>query len=246
MNIGKRKMVFLVLCGLFTIPAISCSTVGDSAGRVGGAGSSQRVVVSDLVTVELGKVLTFDAGASIVSLFGIANPGRPAEIGKRYGITILWKGQRVGDGTAQFWSLKTVTFASRSELDPREVRQVQITLQGELARQYIDLLAQSPEHKRLRKELDKLQEEKGKLQERQNEMQYNLFWKGEAPSYDEAKKATAQVKDVDAREKQLNQAIRDFPFSGVLPTSFVNSLEVVVEAKATPTPVPISPPYPKR
>ena len=101
----------------------------------------------------------------------------------------------------------------------------------ELAKQYIDLLAETPEYKKLRGDFERLQEEKRKFHEKEEEMAYNLFWKGEAPSYDEYKKAMAQIQDMDAREKQIIQEFYEFPYSARLPSSFVNSLELVVEAK---------------
>ena len=143
----------------------------------------------------------------------------------------MWNGQQVGHGVAEFRSLKTVTFDSRGELDPREIRNALITLIGEPAKQYIKLLYETPEYKRLRREFEKLQEEKRKFHEREEEMAYNLFWKGEAPSYDEYKKAMAQIQDMDAREKQIIQEFYEFPYSARLPSSFVSSLELVVEAK---------------
>ena len=231
MNIGKRKIVFLVLCVLFITPVIGCSTIESLGEWLGSSDSSNKVIVSEFVTVELGNVLMFDESKAVVGISAIANPGRSAEIGKRYGITILWNGQQVGYGVAEFRSLKTVTFDSRGELDPREIRQALISLDGDLAKQYIDLMYETPEYKRLRGEFEKLQEEKRKFREREDELAYNLFWKGEAPTYDEYKKAMAQIKDMDAREKQIIQAFYEFPFSGVFPSSFVKSLELVVEVK---------------
>ena len=78
---------------------------------------------------------------------------------------------------------------------------------------------------------ENLQEEKRKFHEKEEEIAYNLFWKGEAPSYDEYKKAMAQIQDMDAREKQIIQEFYEFPFSGVFPRSFVSSLELAVESK---------------
>ncbi len=231
MNIGKRKIVFLVLCVLFITPVIGCSTIDSLGEWLGISDSSNKVIVSEFVTVELGKVIMFDERKAIVGISAIVNPGHSAEIGKRYKIAILWNGQQVGDGVAEFRSLKTVTFDSRGELDPREIRQALIGLDGELARQYIDLLYETPEYQKLLREFENLQEEKRKFHEKEEEMAYNLFWKGEAPSYDEYKKAMAQIKDMDAREKQIIQQFYEFPFSGVFPSSFVNSLELVVETK---------------
>ncbi len=231
MNIGKRKIVFLVLCVLFITPVIGCSAFQSLDERLGSSDSSNKVIISEFVTVELGNVLMFDESKAVVGISAIANPGRSAEIGKRYNITILWNGQQVGHGVAEFRSLRTVTFDSRGELDPREIRQALINLDGDLAKQYIDLLYETPEYKRLRGEFEKLQEEKRKFREREEELAYNLFWKGEAPTYDEYKKAMAQIKDMDAREKQIIQEFYEFPFSGVFPSPFVNSLELVVEAK---------------
>ena len=231
MNIGKRSITLLILFVLLITPVIGCSAFQNSGERLGISDSSNKVIVSDFVTVELGNVLMFDESKANVGISAIANPGRSAEIGKRYHITILWNGQQVGHGVAEFRSLRTVTFDSRGELDPREIRQALISLDGDLAKQYIDLLYETPEYKRLRGEFEKLQEEKRKFREREEEMAYNLFWKGEAPSYDEYKKAMAQIKDMDAREKQIIQEFYEFPFSGVFPSSFVNSLELVVESK---------------
>ena len=231
MNISKRSIMSLVLCVLFITPVIGCSTIESVVKRVGSVASSERVVVSELVAVELGEVIMFDEQKSIVGISAIVNPGRSAEIGKRYNIAILWNGQQVGDGIAEFRSLKTVAFDSRGDLDPREIRMALIGLDGELAKQYIDLLAETPEYKKLRGDFERLQEEKRKFHEKEEEMAYNLFWKGEAPSYDEYKKAMAQIQDMDAREKQIIQAFYEFPFSGVFPSSFVNSLELVVESK---------------
>jgi len=231
MNIGRRRIVFLAVCVLFITPVIGCSTIESVGERVGGSISNEKVVVSELVTVELGKVIMFDESKAVVGIAAIANPGRSAEINKRYVITIFWNGQQVGDGIAEFRSLRTVAFDSRGELDPREIRQALIHLDGEPAKQYIDLLYETPEYKRLRREFEKLQEEKRKFHEKEEEIAYNLFWKGEAPSYDEYKKAMAQLKDMDAREKQIIQQFYEFPFSGVFPSSFVNSLELVVEIK---------------
>ena len=229
MNIGKRKIVFLVLCVLFITPVIGCSAFQNSGEH--NAGAAKNLLTSDYVVVELGNVLMFDESKAVVGISAIANPGRSAEIGKRYGITILWNGQQVGYGVAEFRSLKTVAFESRGDLDPREIREALISLTGEPAKQYIDLLYETPEYKRLRGEFEKLQEEKRKFREREDELAYNLFWKGEAPTYDEYKKAIAQIKDMDAREKQIIQAFYEFPFSGVFPSSFVKSLELVVEVK---------------
>jgi len=218
MNIGKRSILFLVLFVLLITPVIGCST-------------NEKVVVSELVTVELGKVIMFDEDKAIVGISAIANPGRSAEIGKRYNITILWNGQEVGDGVAEFMSLKTVAFDSRGELDPREIRMALICLDGELAKQYIALLAETPEYQKLQRDFENLQEEKREFHEKEEEIAYNLFWKGEAPSYDEYKKAMAQIQDMDAREKQIIQEFYEFPFSGVFPRSFVSSLELAVESK---------------
>jgi len=230
MNIGKRIVAFLILC-VFIVSFIGCSAIESLAERVGSSSSSERVVVSELVTVELGKVLMFDERKANVGIAAIANPGRSAQIGKRYNIAILWNGQQVGDGVAEFMSLKTMTFDSRGDLAPREIRDAMIHLEGETAKQYINLLAETPEYKKLRRDFERLQEEKRKFHDKSEELAYNLFWKGEAPSYDEYKKAMAQIKDMDAREKQIIQQFYEFPFSGVFPSSFVNSLELVVEIK---------------
>ncbi len=231
MNIGKRKLWFFVIFVLLITPIIGCSTIESVDERIGGSDSNGKVVVSELVTVELGKVIMFDERKAIVGISAIANPGRSAEIGKRYNIAILWNGQQVGDGVAEFMSLRTVTFDSRGDLDPREIRQALIGLDGEFAKQYFDLLAETPEYKKLRRDFEGLQEEKRKFHDKSEEMAYNLFWKGEAPSYDEYKKAMAQIKDMDAREKEIIQKFYEFPFSGVFPSSFVRSLELVVEVK---------------
>ena len=231
MNIGKRKLWFFIIFVLLITPVIGCSTIESVVKRVGSVASSERVVVSELVTVELGKVIMFDERKAIVGISAIANPGRSAEIGKRYNIAILWNGQQVGDGVTEFRSLKTVAFDSRGDLDPREIRNALISLEGETAKQYIDLLGETPEYKRLRREFEKLQEEKRKFHDKSEELAYNLFWKGEVPSYDEYKKAMEQIKDMDAREKEIIQKFYEFPFSGVFPSSFVKSLELVVESK---------------
>lgn len=232
MNTNKNKMAFLVImCILLITPVIGCSTTESLGEQSGSPGSSERVVVSELVTVELGQVLMFDESQSVVGIAAIANPGRSAEINKRYVITILWNGQRVGDGIAEFRSLQTLAFDSRGDLDPREIRDALIVLDGELAKQYIDLLYETPDYQRLLRDFENLQEEKRKFHEKEEEIAYNLFWKGEAPSYDEYKKAMTQIEDMDAREKQIIQEFYEFPFSGVFPSSFVSSLELVVEAK---------------
>ncbi len=231
MNIGKRSIMFLVLFILFIAPVIGCSTIENVGERIGGSVSNEKVVISEFVTVELGEVIMFDEEKSIVGISGTVNPGRSAKIGTRYNIAILWKGQKVGDGIAEFRSLKTVEFDSRGDLDPREIRNALISLDGELAKQYIALLAETSEYKTLRRDFERLQEEKRKFHDKSEEMTYNLFWKGEVPSYNEYKKAMAQSKDMDAREKEIIQKFYEFPFSGVFPSSFVNSLELAVEVK---------------
>ena len=106
-----------------------------------------------------------------------------------------------------------------------------MVLEGRAAERFIELLTETKEYQRLLRAFENLQAEKRRFREKEEEMAYNLFWRGEAPSYDEYKKAMAQLEDMDAREKQIIQEFYEFPYSARLPSSFVSSLELVVEVR---------------
>ena len=66
---------------------------------------------------------------------------------------------------------------------------------------WVQLIAETSEYKKLRRDSARLQEEKRALHDKSEEMIYDLFWKGEMPSYDEYKKAMAQI-SLDSIEKE--------------------------------------------
>lgn len=217
MNIGKRKIVFLVLCVLFITPVVGCSAFQNSGERNGGA--AKNLLTSDYAVVELGNIWLFDEKNSTVEISYILRPGPDTEYDKYYDIKITW-GEYVVSGS-------TVRFRSQDF----EFGGMTIALEGAAAEQFIKLLTGTSEYQKSIRAFENLQEEKRKFHEKEEEMAYNLFWKGEAPSYDEYKKAMAQLQDMDAREKQIIQEFYEFPYSARLPSSFVNSLELVVESK---------------
>lgn len=220
MNIGKRSILFLVLFVLLITTVIGCSTIENVGERIGSSDSSKSVLSSDLAVVELGKIAIFDEQNSTVAISYILRPGSSTEFDKQYyDVKILLEGQVVGGGLVRFQS-PDFEFAGNA-----------IILKGEAAKQFIKLLTETSEYQRLLRAFEKLQEEKREFHDKSEEMTYNLFWKGEAPSYDEYKKAMAQIKEMDAREKQIIQDFYEFPYSARLPSSFVSSLELVVEAK---------------
>ena len=181
--------------------------------------SAKNVLSSDLAVVELGNIWLFDEKNSTVGISYILWPGTDTEYDKYYDIKIIW-GEYVVSGSSVRFQSQDFEFGDET-----------IVLEGAAAEQFIELLAETSEYKRLLREFEKLQEEKRKFHDKSEEMAYNLFWKGEAPSYEEYKKAMAQIKDMDAREKQIIQEFYEFPYSARLPSSFVNSLELVVKAK---------------
>ena len=217
MNIGKRSILFLVLFVLLITPVIGCSAFQNSGER--NAGAAKNLLTSDSAVVELGNIWLFDEKNSTVGISYILWPGTDTEYDKYYDIKIIWGEYVVGGGSVRFRS-QDFEFGGET-----------IVLEGAAAEQFIELLAETSEYKRLLREFEKLQEEKRKFHDKSEEMAYNLFWKGEAPSYEEYKKAMAQIKDMDAREKQIIQEFYEFPYSARLPSSFVNSLELVVKAK---------------
>jgi hypothetical protein len=225
MNIGKRIIAFLILC-VFIVSFSGCSTIESLGERVGGsgehnAGAAKNLLTSDYAVVELGNIWLFDEKNSTVGISYILRPGPGTEYDKYYDIKIIW-GEYVVSGMLSRFRSQDFESGGKTET---------IVLEEAAAEQFIKLLAETPEYKRLRREFEKLQEEKRRFREREDEMAYNLLWKGEAPSYNEYKKAMAQIKDMDAREKQIIQEFYEFPYSAPLPRSFVSSLELVVEAK---------------
>lgn len=216
MNTGKRNIWFLVIVLLIT-PVIGCSAFQNAGEH--NAGAVKNLLTSDYAVVELGNIWLFDEKNSTVGISYILRPGASTEYDKYYDIKIIWGEYVVGGGSVRFRS------------QDFEFGGMTIVLEAEAAEQFIDLLSETDEYKRLLREFENLQEEKRKFHEKEEEIAYNLFWKGEAPSYDEYKKAMAQIKDMGAREKQIIQEFYEFPYSARLPSSFVNSLELVVEAK---------------
>jgi len=219
MNIGKRKIVFLVLCVLFITPIIGCSAF-QSLGEQGSNSDSQKnVLSSELAVVELGNIWLFDEKNSTVGISYVLRPGPDTEYDKYYDIKIIW-GEYVLSGSSVRFRSQDFEFGGET-----------LVLEEAAAEQFIKLLTETSEYQKLLREFENLQEEKREFHEKEEEIAYNLFWKGEAPSYDEYKKAMAQIQDMDAREKQIIQEFYEFPYSARLPSSFVSSLELVVEAK---------------
>lgn len=217
MNIGKRRIVFLALCVLFITPVIGCSAFQNSGEH--NAGAAKNLLTSDYAVVELGNIWLFDEKNSTVGISYILRPGPGTEYDKYYDIKIIW-GEYVVSGSSVRFRSQGFEFGGET-----------IVLEAAAAEQFIKLLAETSEYQRLLRAFENLQEEKRKFHEKEEEIAYNLFWKGEAPSYDEYKKAMAQIKDMDAREKQIIQEFYEFPYSARLPSSFVSSLELIVEAK---------------
>jgi len=217
MNIGKRSITFLILFVLLVTPIIGCSAFQNSGEHK--PGEAENLLTSDYAVVELGNIWLFDEKNSTVGISYILRPGPGTEYDKYYDIKIIWGEYVVSGSSVQFQS------------QDFEFGGMPITLEGAAAEQFIKLLTEASEYQKLIRAFENLQEEKRKFHEKEEEMAYNLFWKGEAPSYDEYKKAMEQIQHMDAREKQIIQEFYEFPFSGVFPSSFVNSLELVVEAK---------------
>ena len=217
MNIGKRSIWFLVIFVLLITPVIGCSVFQNLGER--NAGAAKNLLTSDYAVVELGNIWLFDEKNSTVGISYILRPGPSTEYDKYYDIKIIWGEYLVSGSSVRFRS-QDFEFGGET-----------IVLEAAAAEQFIELLAETSEYQKLIRAFENLQEEKRKFHEKEEEIAYNLFWKGEAPSYDEYKKAMAQIKDMDTREKQIIQEFYEFPFSGVFPSSFVKSLELVVEAK---------------
>lgn len=216
MNIGKRSLVFLILFVLFITPVIGCSAFQNSGEH--NAGGAKNLLTSDYAVVELGNIWLFDEKNSKVGISYILRPGSGTEYDKYYDIKIIW-GEYVVSGSSVRFRSQDFEFGGMT-----------IVLEKAAAEQFIKLLAETPEYKRLRREFEKLQEEKRKSQERMDKLLYDFFWR-EAPSYDEYTKAMEQIKDMDAREKEIIQKFYEFPYTAPLPSSFVRSLELVVKAK---------------
>ena len=217
MNIGKRSITFLILFVLLITPVIGCSAFQNSGER--NAGAAKNLLTSDYAVVELGNIWLFDEKNSTVGISYILRPGPDTEYDKYYDIKIIWGEYVVGGGLVSFRSQDS------------ELGGMNIALEEAAAEQFIQLLTEPSEYQKLLREFENLQEEKREFHEKEEEIAYNLFWKGEAPSYDEYKKAMEQIQDMDAREKQIIQEFYEFPYSARLPSSFVNSLELIVEAK---------------
>jgi len=217
MNISKGKMAFLVICVLLITPVIGCSAFQNSGEH--NAGAAKNLLTSDYAVVELGNIWLFDEKNSTVGISYILRPGPGTEYDKYYDIKIIW-GEYVVSGSSVRFRSQDFEFGGET-----------IVLEAAAAEQFIKLLTETSEYQRLLRAFEKLQEEKRKFHEKEEEIAYNLFWKGEAPSYDEYKKAMAQIQDMDAREKQIIQEFYEFPYTARLPSSFVNSLELIVEAK---------------
>jgi len=217
MSVSKGKIVFLILCFLFIAPVLGCSALQNSGEH--NAGAAKNLLTSDYAVVELGNIWLFDEKNSTVGISYILRPGPDTEYDTYYDIKIIWGEYVVSGGTVRFRS-QDFEFGGET-----------IVLEAAAAEQFIKLLAETSEYQRLLRAFENLQEEKRKFHEKEEEIAYNLFWKGEAPSYDEYKKAMAQIQDMDAREKQIIQEFYEFPYSARLPSSFVSSLELVVEAK---------------
>ena len=217
MNIGKRSVMSIVLCVLFITPVIGCSTFQNSGEY--NAGGAKNLLTSDYAVVELGNIWLFDEKNSKVGISYILRTGSGTEYDKYYDIKIIW-GEYVVSGSSVRFRSQDFEFGGET-----------IVLETAAAEQFIKLLAETSEYQRLLRAFENLQEEKRRFHEKEEEMAYNLFWKGEAPSYDEYKKAMAQIRDMDAKEKQIIQDFYEFPYTARLPSSFVNSLELVVKAK---------------
>ncbi len=217
MNIAKIKIIFLVLSVLFITSVIGCSAFQNSGER--NAGGAKNLLTSDYAVVELGNIWLFDEKNSKVGISYILRPGSGTEYDKYYDIKIIW-GEYVVSGSSVRFRSQDFEFGGET-----------IVLETAAAEEFIKLLTETSEYQRLLRAFENLQDEKRKFHEKEEEMAYNLFWKGEAPSYDEYKKAMAQIQDMDAREKQIIQDFYEFPYTARLPSSFVNSLELVVEAK---------------
>jgi len=210
MNISKKSLVFLIVFVLFITPVIGCSASQNSV--------KDNILISDYAVVELGNIWLFDEENSVVGVSYTLRPGVNTEFGKYYDITISWGDYVVSSYITQFRS-EDSEFGGES-----------ITLENTAAKQFVELLTETIDYQKLLKDFENLQEEKREFHEKEEEIAYNIFWKGEAPSYDEYKKAMAQIQDMDAREKQIIQDFYEFPYTASLPNSFVNSLELVVKA----------------
>jgi len=217
MNIGKRSITFLILFVLLITPVISCSAFQNSGEP--NSGTAKNLLTSDYAVVELGNIWLFDEKNSLVGISYILRPSSSTEYDKYYDIKITWGEYVVSGGTVRFRS------------QDFEFGGMTIALEGAAAEQFIKLLTETSEYQKLIRAFENLQEEKRRFHEKEEEIAYNLFWKGEAPSYDEYKKAMVQIKDMDTREKQIIQEFYEFPYSARLPSSFVNSLELVAESK---------------
>ncbi|MFC1934888.1 hypothetical protein ACFLXZ_01050 [Chloroflexota bacterium] len=178
--------------------------------------ASKKLLTSDYAVVELGNIWLFDEKNSTVGISYILRPGPSTEYGKFYDYKITWGEYLVGGSSSRFRSQDFV-FEGKT-----------IVLEEAAAEQFIKLLTETSEYQRLLRAFENLQEEKRKFHEKEEEIAYNLFWKGEAPSYDEYKKTMTQLKDMDAREKQIIQEFYEFPYTARLPDSFINSLELIV------------------
>lgn len=219
MNIVKNKkmIAFLVLCFLSITSVTGCSAFQNSGEHK--PGEAENLLTSDYAVVELGNIWLFDEKNSTVGISYILRPGPDTEYDKYYDIKIIW-GEYVVSGSSVRFRSQDFEFGGET-----------IVLEASAAEQFIELLTETSEYQKLIRAFENLQEEKKKFHGKEEEMAYNLFWKGEAPSYDEYKKAMAQIQDMDAREKQIIQEFYEFPYSARLPSSFVNSLELVVESK---------------
>jgi signal transduction histidine kinase len=189
---------------------------------------NDRVIISDYITVELGEI-SVDRSKQQVHIFCIVNPGKFAETNTEYNINILWNGESIGAGIANFKTLKIIPFESFLEVERGDFREAIICLEEEQITQYRDLLVETPEYKALLSEKKQLIEEKQSLADKEEEITYNLFLKGESPSYDEYKKITERIEYVNNRLSEINKGINDVWSLEIIPDEFINSLELVVE-----------------
>jgi hypothetical protein len=217
MNTSKRKIAFFILSVLLITLVIGCSTFQNSSVR--NAGAAKTLLTSDYAVVELGNIWLFDERNSTVGISYILRPGPGTEYDKYYDIKIIW-GEYIVSGSSVRFRSRDFEFGGET-----------IVLKGVAAEQFIKLLTETSEYQRLLKAFEKLQEEKRRFHDKEEEIAYNLFWKGEAPSYGEYKEAMAQIQNIDIREKQIIQEFYEFPYTARLPSSFVNSLELISEAK---------------
>ncbi len=216
MNVSKRSITFLILLVLLLTLVTGCS-VFQNSGKPN-AGTAKNLLTSDYAVIELGNIWLFDEKNSTVGILYILRPGPSTEYNKYYDLKILWGEYVLSDMSTRF-------------LSPEDEREETIGLGEEAANQFIKLLKGTSEYQKLQRELEKVREEQIKLRDKEDEMKYNLFWKGEVPSYDETKKIAEQVKAADSREKEIIQKLNELPYTARLPSSFVNSLELIVEAK---------------